>query len=57
MNRYGKVNSRTGVATVEPEAGKFAGGKALTVTFGYSCGAFQCGYGYAEQVVILQGKK
>lgn len=44
-------------ASVYPQAGKFAGGKALTVTFGYACGAFQCGYGYVEQVVILQGKK
>jgi hypothetical protein len=107
VNRYGKVNSRTGVATISgtytcsngdfievygdahqnagrfvvfgsfyffdfgtcdgaphpwtasvyPQGGKFAGGKALTVSFAYSCGTFECGYGYAEQVVILQGKK
>jgi hypothetical protein len=44
-------------ASVYPQAGKFAGGKALTVSFAYACGAFECGYGYAEQVVILQGKK
>lgn len=44
-------------ASVYPQAGKFAGGKALTVSFAYSCGAFECGYGYTEQVVILQGKK
>lgn len=107
VNRYGKVNARTGIATItgtytctngdflemygdaRQEAGrftilgsfyilefgtcdgtahswtadvypitsKFAGGKALTVSFAYSCGAFECGYGYTEQVVILQGKK
>jgi hypothetical protein len=107
VNRYGKVNTRTGVATISgtytctsadylelfidasqragrftilgsssfsdfgtcdgtaqswsadiyPVSGKFAGGKAMTVTFAIACGAFQCGFGYTEQVVILQGKK
>jgi hypothetical protein len=44
-------------AAVYPNAGKFAGGKAMTVTLAYACGVFECGYGYTEQVVILQGKK
>lgn len=107
VNRYGRVNARTGIATISgtytctngdfievygdarqqagrftilgsfgyfdfgtcdgsphsweaavyPLAGKFAGGKALTVSFAYSCGIFECGYGYTEQVVILQGKR
>lgn len=107
LNQYGKVNTRTGVATISgtyscsngnsidafieasqqagrfvvlgsgeffdvgtcdgaphnwtaavyPQAGKFAGGKAMTVTFAFACGVFECSEGYTQQVVILQGKK
>jgi hypothetical protein len=42
-------------ALVYPTAGKFAGGKALTISLGYACGMFDCGYGYSEQIVLLQG--
>jgi hypothetical protein len=49
--------TRTWSASVVPQGGKFAGGKALTVSFAYSCGLFECRDTYAEQTVILQGKK
>jgi hypothetical protein len=42
-------------ATVFPENGKFAGGKAMTVTFAFSCGAFECAEDFTEQTVILRG--
>lgn len=44
-------------AEVYPQSGKFAGGKAMTVTFAFACGAFECSSGYTEQKVILQGRK
>ena len=44
-------------ATVYPENGRFAGGKAKIVVYGYACGSFECGYGYAEQRVQLRGRK
>ena len=28
-----------------------AGGKAMTVTIAFSCGAFECSEGFAEQIV------
>jgi hypothetical protein len=44
-------------ADIFPENGKFKGGKALTVSFAFSCGAFECGSGFAEQTVQLRGDK
>jgi hypothetical protein len=38
---------------VVPSNGKFAGGKAATFTFAFSCGSFFCADSYAEQVVRL----
>jgi hypothetical protein len=40
-----------------PENGKFAGGKALSLAFPFSCGPFTCADGYAEQLVQLKGKR
>jgi hypothetical protein len=42
-------------ADVFPQNGKFAGGKTMTVTFAQSCGPFECGFGFAEQIVQLRG--
>jgi hypothetical protein len=42
-------------ATVFPEDGKFAGGKAMTVTLAFSCGAVECAEDYLEQIVMLRG--
>lgn len=42
-------------AEVFPFNGKFAGGKTLTVAWGFSCGVFDCGASYAEQTVQLRG--
>lgn len=42
-------------AQVFGDNGKFAGGKAMTVTFAFSCGVFECAEGYSEQVVQLRG--
>jgi hypothetical protein len=39
--------------TIFPYEGKFAGGKAASVTFGFVCGAFECGYDYTERTVQL----
>jgi hypothetical protein len=44
-------------ADVYPENGLFAGGKAMAVTFAFSCGPFECAEGYAEQTVQLSGRK
>ena len=45
-------------AEVFPQTGKFKGGKTLTVTFAFSCGAFECADGFAEQTVQLRsGRK
>lgn len=38
-----------------PYSGKFAGGKALTVTFAVSCGNFTCSEGFVEQTIQLRG--
>jgi len=37
--------------------GIFKGGRAVTVTFALACGAFQCGVGFDESVVMLSGKR
>jgi Family of unknown function (DUF6299) len=42
-------------ADVFPQSGKFGGGKAMTVTFAFSCGPFQCADGFVEQTVQLRG--
>jgi hypothetical protein len=39
--------------TVPPNSGKFAGGKALTVSYSYVCGIFDCAFGYVDQKVQL----
>ena len=38
---------------VVPDNGKFAGGKAVTVSYGFSCGAVFCADSYAETTVKL----
>ena len=48
---------QTWSAAVFPDNGKFAGGKTLTVTFAFACGAFECADGYVEQTVKLRGGK
>ena len=40
---------------IYPENGKFAGGKALTASFSFGCGVFECNGGYVEQTVMLRG--
>ena len=42
-------------ADVIPDNGKFKGGKAMTVTFAYTCGLIECADGYTEQTVRLKG--
>ncbi|SCZ84452.1 hypothetical protein [Nitrosomonas mobilis] len=42
---------------VVPQNGKFAGGKAMTMTFAFTCGPFQCADGYIEQKIQLRGGK
>lgn len=37
--------------------GKFAGGKALSVTFATACGAFDCGVDFQERIIQLKGGK
>jgi hypothetical protein len=46
---------QTWTAEVLPENGKFAGGKAATVTLATACGAFECGIGFDELTVQLRG--
>lgn len=41
---------------VTPDHGKFAGGKAATVTFAIACGSFECGTDFEERTVQLRGK-
>ena len=40
---------------VLPTNGKFAGGKAVSITFAVACGAFECGTDYEEWTVRLRG--
>ena len=42
-------------AEVFGDNGRFVGGKAMTVTFAFACGAFDCAEGFAEQTVRLRG--
>lgn len=39
---------------VAGESGSFAGGRAAAITFAFGCGAFDCGFGYAETTVKLR---
>ena len=49
--------SHAWAADVFPWNGKFAGGKSMTVTFAYTCGSFNCAYGYVQRTVVLRGGK
>lgn len=40
-----------------PNTGIFKGGRAITVTFAVACGAFECGVGFDESIVMLSAKK
>jgi hypothetical protein len=42
-------------ADVFPDNGRFVGGKAMTVTFAFACGSFECADGFVEQTVRLRG--
>jgi hypothetical protein len=42
-------------AQVFGDNGRFVGGKAMTVTFAFACGAFDCAEGFVEQTVRLRG--
>ena len=42
-------------AQIFGDNGRFVGGKAMTVSFAFSCGPFECGEGFAEQTVRLRG--
>jgi hypothetical protein len=44
-------------ADIFPFNGVFKGGRAITVTFAVACGAFQCGEGFDESIVMLSAKK
>jgi len=41
-------------ADVLPQSGKFAGGKSMTVTFGFTCGILNCGSSFVERTVQLR---
>jgi len=47
--------SHAWAADVVPQSGKFAGGKSMTVSFAFTCGAVNCATGYVEQTVMLRG--
>jgi hypothetical protein len=47
--------SHTWSAQVVPDNGKFAGGKAMTVTFAETCGVIECADGFLEQTIQLRG--
>jgi hypothetical protein len=66
----GRVATITGVSSLDvvcdgttqswsvevfPVSGKFAGGKALSVTFAVACGPLECGTDYDEWIVRLRG--
>jgi hypothetical protein len=44
-------------ADIIPQNGKFAGGKAITVSDGFACGAFECSDSFVQQTVFLRGSK
>jgi len=39
---------------VIPQSGKFAGGKSMTITFGFTCGNLTCASGFVERTVQLR---
>jgi hypothetical protein len=41
---------------VLPDAGKFAGGKAASVTNAIACGPFECGVDSEERTIVLRGQ-
>jgi hypothetical protein len=43
-------------AEVLPDNGKFAGGKAVSVTFAVAYGPFECGTDFEDRVVHVRGK-
>jgi Family of unknown function (DUF6299) len=47
--------TRSWSADVFPQGGKFAGGKAMTVTIAVSCGPLQCAPDFEERTVQLRG--
>jgi hypothetical protein len=47
--------TRTWAADVFGQNGKFAGGKALTLSFSASCGPFDCAFGFDQSTVQLKG--
>lgn len=47
--------SHAWAANVVPQSGKFAGGKSITVTFAFTCGASNCASGFVERTVVLRG--
>jgi hypothetical protein len=49
--------TRSWSAVVIPENGRFAGGKAMTVTQAFSCGPFQCADDFETQTVQLRGDR
>ena len=66
----GRVSTITGISSLDvvcdgttqswsvevfPISGRFAGGKALSVTFAVACGTFGCGTDYEERIVRLRG--
>ena len=46
---------RSWSAGVIGQNGKFAGGKTMTVTVAFACGAFECATSFVEQTVSLSG--
>ena len=38
---------------ITADNGKFAGGKAASITFTFACGSFDCAFGFTEQKVML----
>lgn len=42
--------------TITPFNGKFAGGKAATVTLAFACGLFECAIDFEERIVQLRGR-
>jgi hypothetical protein len=41
---------------VVPDGGKFAGGKAASVTNALACGSFDCGGDFEEHTIVLRGQ-
>jgi len=36
-------------------SGKFKGGRAVSVTFAFACGSFDCGFDEQQSIVMLRG--